>query len=177
MSAGAYLDENGRWRIPLSAADEAPESIAGETLEDLIPLSEYARLHDRSKQRAFELKDQGRLDALGVCLTPLGWMIPKDAPWPAGKAGRPRKESGEKRDEGAESGEEGSGLSVQEYARRHNRSAATVYSMLREGRVEGARYMASGWRIPEDAPWPPLKKASPPPGAIADARRRRREKG
>jgi hypothetical protein len=46
------------------------------------------------------------------------------------------------------------GLSVKEYADMHGRSAARVYKLLSQNRIEGAKHGPHGWDIPEDAPWP-----------------------
>jgi len=42
---------------------------------------QFARLHGRTHQRAYQLLNKGRVE--GAKKTKHGWDIPKDAPWPA----------------------------------------------------------------------------------------------
>ena len=51
-------------------------------------------------------------------------------------------------------------ISVEDYAKKHNKSVEVVKAYLNQGRIPYARRRNAEWQVPSDAPWPQPKPAS-----------------
>lgn len=45
-------------------------------------------------------------------------------------------------------------LTVEEYAKKHNKNVELVKAYLREGRIPYAKRQNGEWKIPSEMPWP-----------------------
>lgn len=119
----------------------------------LLTLAAWARLRDRSPGRALELCQLGRIPGaipVGNHRGSITYIIPADAPWPAGKPGNPLIPPG--------------WVNLSAWARSHKKDPGSAHLRLHQGDIPSAKSIGPGrpyYIVPADLPWPERRRGRP----------------